>query len=222
MPSNTTLAQNTNQPLTKKEKSSKSKAIKSQDNKAFIEMPLSVEAIERLQAESLEGQAVPNNNHLIEPSPKAIRPGITPDNVSFFANALSPEITAIADVNGDKIIDTLAKETFTSLTSKDEVAISFTSSNKSGHFYLGSLNKSSQMGTITILDNDKDTTYQGVTKKSFSIGKGSPMSMITIDSPKGDILIVGTVFTAGEAIVNPTPDDFFSITAFLPELSSIL
>lgn len=217
IPSNIILAQSANQPLIKKEKANKSKTIKPQDNKAFIEMPLSVEAIERLQAESLEGQVISNSNHLVEPSPKAIRPGITPDNVSFFANALSPEITAIADVNGDKVIDTLARETFTSLTNKDEVAISFTSSNKSGHFYLGSLNKSSQMGTITILDNDKDITYQGVSKKSFSIGKGSPMSMITIDSPKGDILIVGTVFTAGEAIVNPTPDDFFSITAFLPD-----
>lgn len=184
-------------------------------NNGLIYMPLSPEAIERLNLQNREGEASNYQESIVEPSPRAIRSNIPNSSVSFFATSGSSDITAIADINDDQLLDVSAKETLFSLTDKNEVAISFAVGKKSGKFYLGTINKTTQMGSVTIIDN-LDGSYQGTKKKSFSIGKGSPMSMSVLETSKGDALIVGQLFVEKQGINDPSPNDFFSISAYLP------
>ncbi|MBI4850361.1 MAG: hypothetical protein HY819_00905 [Acidobacteria bacterium] len=154
-------------------------------------------------------------------SPLAIPVGTPLSNVSFFGLDTSSSVIVAADTNGDRVPD--ISDTF--IASDDpanETTSAMTISKKSGKIYLGivaadGVNK--QNGQIIITDNAKQD-FKATKQNSFSTGKGTPIGLTIVNSPKGDILIVASLFFS-EDLFDITPEDSYTITAYLPNETGV-
>ena len=149
-------------------------------------------------------------------SPLAIPAGTPLSNVSFFGIDTSSSVVVAADTNGDRVPD--INDTF--ITSDDpvnEVTSAMAISKKSGKIYIGIVaadGANKQNGQIIVTDNAKQD-FRGIKQSSFSIGKGTPLGLTIVNSPKGDILIVASLFFSQD-LFDVTSEDSYTITAYLP------
>lgn len=155
-------------------------------------------------------------------APTAIPAGTSISNVSFFGIDTSSSVVVSADTNGDRVPD--VNDTF--ITSDDpanEITTAMTISKTTGKIYIGVVaadGPNKQMGQIIITDNAKQD-FHATKQSSFSIGKGTPLGLTTISSPKGDILVVATLFFAQD-LFDITDQDSYTIVAYLPNSDGIV
>lgn len=153
--------------------------------------------------------------------PLAIPVGTPLSNVSFFGIDTSSSVVVAADTNGDRVPD--INDTF--IASDDpanEVTSAMAISKKSGKIYVGVVaadGANKQNGQIIITDNSKQD-FRGTKQSSFSTGKGTPLGLTVVNSPKGDILIVASLFFSQD-LFDITPEDSYTITAYLPNDSGV-
>ncbi len=164
----------------------------------------------------------PNKKLLNQINPAAIPAGTPLSNVSFFGIDTSSSVIVSADINSDRVPD--VSDTFISSDDPtNEVTTAMAISKKSGNIYIGVVaadGPNKQMGQILITDNSKQD-FRGVKQSSFSIGKGTPIGITTINSPKGDIVVVASLFFAQD-LFDVTDQDSYTITAYLPNDNGIV
>lgn len=153
--------------------------------------------------------------------PLAIPAGTPLSNVSFFGIDTNSSVVVAADTNGDRVPD--VNDTFISSDDPtNELTSAMAISKKSGKIYLGVISAdgaNKQNGQIIVTDNAKQD-FRGAKQSSFSIGKGTPIGLTVVNSPKGDILVVASLFFA-ENLFDITPQDSYTITAYLPSQNGV-
>jgi hypothetical protein len=154
-------------------------------------------------------------------SPLAIPSGTSANNVTFIGIDATSSVTATADTNGDRIPD--ATEDYVASPDPDNEATSAMAfSAKSGKGYVGYIiagGRSVQTGMVLVVNNPGN--FRGTVDNSFSVGKGTPVGMVVVDSPQGDVLIVATAFFTDE-ITTVDRADNLTITAYLPNASGVV
>lgn len=154
-------------------------------------------------------------------SPETIPVGTNLSSVSFFGIDLNASVTVAADTSGDRLPDTT--DTFISSDDpQNETTTALAISKKTGKFYLGVVatnGPNKQMGSLIIANNPQNN-FQGVKQGGFSLGKGTPMGMVVVDSPKGDILIVASLFF-NQSLFDVDSNDRYTITAYLPGANGV-
>jgi hypothetical protein len=141
--------------------------------------------------------------------------------VNFYGLDAIGGVVAAADTNNDLVPDML--EAFLiSDDAQNDIPVGFAFSKRSGNFYTGFVAASGpnqRMGKITISTNPNGD-FRSVRQGGFSLGQGAPIGMVVIDSPRGDILIVASIFYA-QGLLDAGSNDTFTLTAFLPGANGV-
>lgn len=186
-----------------------------EDGKEIPMFQIDREFLSANRARMIESRKAAANR--IEPSPTAIPAGTKSNRISFIADDLNNDILALADTNNDLVPD--ANETFlTSMDKANDIVTSFTTGKKSRKFYAGIVSAgggSKTQGKVLIMDNDATGTFKGTVSSSFPVGPGTPCAMATIDTPKGDLLVVARHFFQAEYL-DGTANDRVSVLFFPP------
>jgi len=151
----------------------------------------------------------------IEPNTQVIPSGITPNNVAFYGIDLDSSVRAQADTNNDRIPDDDATERF--LASDDantEIVSAFTINKKNNKTYTGVMSAGgARQGMSEIFVADIGPGYIGLRRGRFDTGKGQVFGMSVLNTAKGDVLLVGTLFFE-KGITDLGATDNLTVTAY--------
>jgi hypothetical protein len=155
-------------------------------------------------------------------TPLAIPAGTPLSSVTFLGIAFrsltpSSSVTAIADTNGDLVPDASASEDFIASTDPaNEIIPSMAIGKKSGRFYIAVMaGAGSKKGSGEIIVAENSANFRATAKTTFSAGRGTPIGMVVLDTPMGDVLIVASVdFRQSFSEFNES--DSLRIVAYLP------
>lgn len=162
-----------------------------------------------------------NFDNIANIMPLVIPSGTTLSKVSFYGIDSSSSVIVSADTNEDRVPET--NDTFIAADDPaNEIPTAMSISKTTGKIYIGFIaadGPNKQNGQIVVTNNSKGD-FKASKESSFSIGKGTPLGLTVLNTTKGDVLIVASLFFS-QGLFDINEQDSYTITAYLPGANGV-